>query len=291
MPLPTLASSPEREEFEELFSPNMIGLGPYSESDARLLLERVGARYERQLDVGTSELLITCTGGHPGILKAAGMALIKGNTNLPENASQTVDTLLGVPDVRSECDKLWNSIGIAEQDVLRSLTDGSTAPHDELPQSLLESKGLIENKKGTFVVFSPLFARYVALSRVVEKASTKIRAGLIRIDTGGEVWVNEEQIVPPLTKKELSLLEYLCLAPGRLRTKDEIVAVVYPNEYQSGESISDDALNALMKRLRDRLEQLSNLGHKIVTVRGKGYRLDIMESHYQNSFPKLSANR
>jgi len=78
-----------------------------------------------------------------------------------------------------------------------------------------------------------------------------------------------------LTKKELLLLEYLCLEPGRLRSRDEIVAVVYPEEYQVGNSPSDDALNALVKRLREHLEKIARRGHYIVTMRGKGYRLDI----------------
>lgn len=71
------------------------------------------------------------------------------------------------------------------------------------------------------------------------------------------------------------MLEYLCLEPGRLRTRDEIVAVVYSEEYQAGDSPSDDALNALVKRLRERMDKAVQCGHYIVTLRGKGYRLDI----------------
>ena len=70
--------------------------------------------------------------------------------------------------------------------------------------------------------------------------------------------------------------EYLCLSPGRLRTKDEIIAAAYPDEYRTGAGVSDDALNAFVKRLRDRLESYSGFGDKIVTVRGRGYRLESM---------------
>ena len=81
--------------------------------------------------------------------------------------------------------------------------------------------------------------------------------------------------MPALTKKELQLLEYLCLKPGRLHTKDEIIAAVYPEEYLVGGSPTDDAFNAVVKRLRDRLEQSAKRGNCIVTVRGKGYRLEV----------------
>ena len=82
-------------------------------------------------------------------------------------------------------------------------------------------------------------------------------------------------LAPSLSKKELLLLQYLCLEPGRLRNKDEILAVVYPDEYQVGGTVTDDAITALIKRLRERLQQFSAGANYITTVRGKGYRLEL----------------
>lgn len=272
--LSRLSRTQENEEFEELFSANVIGLGPYEKRDALLLLNRVGVRYGRSLPSETCEQLIVLTGGHPGLLKAAYMAMIKNEIEPLANQRRAIDVLLAVRDVRSECIKLWKSISPAEQDFLRGLAVSRVVAHqDAEAERLLQMKGLILKDDGGTVAFSPIFAGYVSVWKVTEPPSTKIRAGSIRIDTAGEVWVDEKQIAPPLSKKELSLLEYLCLEPGRLRTKDEIIAVVYPNEYRSGESISDDAINALVKRLRDHLEQFGKQG-SIVTMRGKGYRLE-----------------
>jgi hypothetical protein len=120
-----------------------------------------------------------------------------------------------------------------------------------------------------------LVAGYIVEQKAIASHPTRIQAGYIRIDTAGEVWLYGRKVVPSLTKKEQLLLEYLCLAPGHLRTKDEVVAVVYPEEYQAGNSPTDDALNQLVKRLRDRLDQTAKCGHCIETVRGKGYRLKI----------------
>lgn len=272
--LAALATSPEREEFEELFSSNTIGLGPYNKEDSLLMLQRVGNRYGRKLDAKKSQTLIELTGGHPGMLKAAAIALFKENLEPAKERTELFDALLHVTDVLSECDKLWTSIGSAEQQFLRRLETDSSPPRDKQTKSLLQLKGLIKVNDNDVVHFSPLFAEYVSRWKGIEPAATKLAAGAIRMDTAGEVWVNDELVMPALTKKELLLLEYLCLSPGRLRTKDEIIAAVYPDEHRSGAGVSDDALNAVVKRLRDRLGAYSGFGDKIVTVRGKGYRLE-----------------
>ena len=271
--LKALATSPEREEFEELFSANTIGLGPYNIDDSLLLLRRVSGRYGGTLDSKKSQTLIELSGGHPGLLKAASIAVLNERVEPAEAQPDLLDSLMNVPDVVSECEKLWNSIGDAERLFLKRLGN-SNPPRDKQASSLLKLKGLIKTQDDDFVHFSPLFAEYIFRWKGVEVATTKLAAGALRIDTAGEVWINDELVKPPLTKKELLLLEYLSLSPGRLRTKDEIIAAAYPDEYRSGAGVSDDALNAVVKRLRDRLEHYSGFGRKIVTVRGKGYRLD-----------------
>ena len=213
-------------------------------------------------------------GGHPGLLKAASIALFNERVELAKEQIEIIDALLNVNDVLSECDKLWNSISAAEQQFLRRLETDSSPQRDKQTKDLLQLKGMITVVNENLEHFSPLFAEYLARWKGVEPAATKLAAGAIRIDTAGEVWINDQRVTPALAKKELLLLEYLCLAPGRLRTKDEIIAAAYPDEHRSGVGVSDDALNAVIKRLRERLEPYSGFGEKIVTVRGKGYRLD-----------------
>jgi DNA-binding winged helix-turn-helix (wHTH) protein len=222
------------------------------------------------------ERLIVLTGGHPGFLKAAYMALLQKKVSLPEDDEQAIKALLAVDDVRTECAKLWGSISIDEQEALRGLATGMFASfRDPDMARRLQLKRLATDQSGGILPFCPLFTIYASEQKAGRPPETKIQAGPIRIDTAGEVWIKDRQIVPPLSKKELLLLEYLCLEPGRLRTKDEIIAVVYPDEYRVGGTVSDDALSALVKRLRDRIEQFSPESNHIVTIRGKGYRLEI----------------
>ena len=270
--LPYLNSGPLYEEFYELFSPNVLGLGPHGRKDCLLLLERVSGRYGQALSSDVSNQLIAAAAGHAGLLKASCMAFLNGGVRLDQE-DHGINSLLSVGDVATECAKLWQSITVEERSALHQLSGTSSPGYNAEAMRRLRLKGLIQEQAKGPVVFSPLLAAYARNQRIGPAPELRIQAGAIRIDSAGDVWIEGQRISPSLSAKELLFLEYLCLEPGRLRSKDEIIAVVYPNEYKSGEMISDDALNAVVKRLRARIEALSPHGY-IVTLRGKGYRLD-----------------
>lgn len=87
-----------------------------------------------------------------------------------------------------------------------------------------------------------------------------------------QVWINGEQVDPPLSLPQYRLLEVLWDAGGRVVTRDEIVDAVWPDD--SMEGISEQAIDALVRRLRERIGDLDSDFRYIVTVRGHGFRLD-----------------
>ena len=56
-----------------------------------------------------------------------------------------------------------------------------------------------------------------------------------------------------------------------MRTRDSIVETVWPGT--EGIGVSEQAIDALVRRLRDRLAELDDFNY-IVTVRGHGFRLE-----------------
>lgn len=86
------------------------------------------------------------------------------------------------------------------------------------------------------------------------------------------VWVNQQQLVPPLSAQQFKLLWLLYERNGQVVTRPELVSVVWGNEQVLG--VSDQALDALIRRLRDRLAALDPTHQFIDTVRGHGIRLD-----------------
>lgn len=86
------------------------------------------------------------------------------------------------------------------------------------------------------------------------------------------VWVNQQQVVPPLSAQQFKLLWLLYERNGQVVTRPDLVSVVWGDEQMAG--VSDQALDALIRRLRERLAALDPTHPYIDTVRGHGIRLN-----------------
>ncbi len=85
------------------------------------------------------------------------------------------------------------------------------------------------------------------------------------------VFVNGKELSPPLSLAQFRLLQMLYESEGAVCSRDEIVEVVWPGT--EGIGVSEQAIDALVRRLRDRLAELDD-SNFVVTVRGHGFRLD-----------------
>ncbi len=86
------------------------------------------------------------------------------------------------------------------------------------------------------------------------------------------VWVGETEILPPLSASQYLLLEALYAHQGQVVPRDALIAQVWGEE--SAVLVSNQALDALIRRLRGRIAAIDPEHEYIVTVRGHGLRLD-----------------
>jgi DNA-binding response OmpR family regulator len=86
------------------------------------------------------------------------------------------------------------------------------------------------------------------------------------------VWVAGQELDPPLSPAQYRLLELLYQDPGRVYSREEVVGAVWPEDDQEG--ISEQAIDALARRLRERLGEVDADTQYVVTVRGHGFRLE-----------------
>jgi hypothetical protein len=87
-----------------------------------------------------------------------------------------------------------------------------------------------------------------------------------------QVWVNGIALDPPLSLSQYRLLEILWEHKGKIVTREEVIAAVWPESDEAG--ITEQAIDALVRRLRDRLAEVDADHEYLVTVRGHGFRLD-----------------
>jgi DNA-binding response OmpR family regulator len=82
-----------------------------------------------------------------------------------------------------------------------------------------------------------------------------------------DVWVDGQRLSPQLSPAQFGLLQLLIANTGRVCTRDEIVAVVWPDD---ADGVSDDAVDGLIKRVRARLNEVPDGGRYLHNVRGRG---------------------
>ena len=99
------------------------------------------------------------------------------------------------------------------------------------------------------------------------------RIGRLMIDLSSRrVFVDQQQVTPPLSAQQFRLLWRLFEQQSDVVSRPDLVAAVWGQDEALG--VSDQALDALIRRLRDRLAGYDPAHQYIVTVRGHGIRLD-----------------
>jgi predicted component of type VI protein secretion system len=103
----------------------------------------------------------------------------------------------------------------------------------------------------------------------------KPEPGLVLDRQTRQVWVRGRVLDPPLSTIQFTFLELLAGEPGRVFSRDEVIDALWPQDSAAG--ISDEAIDALVRRVRLRLREVDPQHEYIATVRGYGFRLEMVE--------------
>ncbi len=102
---------------------------------------------------------------------------------------------------------------------------------------------------------------------------SRLGLGKLRMDAQAHrVWVGRAEVDPPLSPPQFRLLALMYENPERVVTRDQIVESVWPDS--AGVGVSEQAIDALVRRLRERLSECDPDHSYVLTVRGHGFRLD-----------------
>lgn len=106
----------------------------------------------------------------------------------------------------------------------------------------------------------------------LESLPLEMQKRRLRVDADARrVWVLDQEVDPPLSASQFNLLQALYTQTGAVIPRTEIITAVWSS---AAEGVTEQALDALVRRLRDRLGELDPNWEYIVTVRGHGLRLD-----------------
>jgi hypothetical protein len=86
------------------------------------------------------------------------------------------------------------------------------------------------------------------------------------------VWVGNTEILPPLSVPQFRLLNALNEQAGKVVSRIDLISTIWGGEKAVG--VSEQALDALVRRLRERLATYDPTHEYLITVRGHGIRLE-----------------
>jgi DNA-binding winged helix-turn-helix (wHTH) protein len=86
------------------------------------------------------------------------------------------------------------------------------------------------------------------------------------------VWISDREIIPPLSMSQFKMLELLYENQGKVVSRQQLIEVVWGSE--EAIQVTEQALDAMVRRLRERLAEFDATHEYIITVRGHGLRLD-----------------
>lgn len=163
-PLPTVIEQSgmqtlDAEPFVELFADNIVYIGAHSLDDAEAMIESLLARRGAKMPASAIVALIACTGGHPGLLRAAVFAALDQFDLLKLKSQALPPALLAVPGVVQECGAIWTSMSDTERDALHARLKGQRGEASAV--ALLQRKGLLS---ANYDILPPVFAAYAASS-------------------------------------------------------------------------------------------------------------------------------
>jgi DNA-binding winged helix-turn-helix (wHTH) protein len=114
---------------------------------------------------------------------------------------------------------------------------------------------------------------FLTSDATVPLSEDEAHSGRLRLDIRSRrVWVDDQLVDPPLSALQFHVLRVLFENEGQVVDRQQLVAKVWGEEQAVG--VSDQALDALLRRLRDRIAAIDPMHPYIITVRGHGIRLE-----------------
>ncbi len=112
---------------------------------------------------------------------------------------------------------------------------------------------------------------FVGAEGTVPLTDDRSASFILRLDPEKkQVWVSGKLVEPPLSPQQFDLLQLLVDAKGGIVDRDAIAEMVWG----STEGVTEQAIDALMRRLRRRLADYNAEKEFIITMRGYGFRLE-----------------
>jgi hypothetical protein len=254
-------------EFVELFTHHTYYLQTLEEADIEHVVHSFATQNDVQFSAQDIAFITAQAGGHPGLLEAVCQVMAHETVNgVPRDTRLTLNHLADNANVRLECVKLWNSLSPTKQESLLNFIKTDKIVSYE--KRILVKDGILTvGPQKRVTIFGQLFEDFVRRQKL---AQGEPKEGIVIDIDSGHVHVDGKQ-TDMLTNLEYRLLLLLYGNLGKICDKYRIVEAVWGEDYI--EEVDDARIEKLVSRLRQKIEPDPAEPKYLITIRGRGYRL------------------
>lgn len=256
-------------ELNEAVMQNVIYVPLRSRSDFDYLVDYFSNQLNLDLSDSEKSILWRLCGGHPYLIKVALRVMSRSRKRVEANELESL--LLGYYELKSVSRGILRVRSESEIAVLRKIINGDEVGGNESEiVDFFLMLGLIKGEKGRYKVFCRLFED--AVSNEGGKVRTyKSDDKYLELDQeSGAIMLNGKTVEELFTRQEYALLSMFLSEKGKLCSRDDVGDALWGKE--SYEKYSDWAIDQVISKLRKKLRG-EKIKDKLVTVRGKGYKL------------------
>ena len=276
-PLSVPQATPHVVEFCELFAPRTWFLAPLTRMDVERTVRSYMDAYEAEFTQADMDFIFQWAGGHPPLVESVCIQLDTALDNVRglrpaehwELHQNVARQLSNDERIKEECTKLWESCTPDEQAELIALCRTPQQPTNQQVLANLIRRHLVLRVENHFQIFCRLLQEYVRRKTVTQPtAPTRLWVNV----ESGDVLVDSKP-VETLTSLEYRLMLLLFYNVDKIVDRYQLVTEVWGEEYL--DEVEDARIEKLISRLRQKIEPDPSNPRFLMTVRSRGYRLQL----------------
>ncbi len=249
------------DQFYSLVSPFTYYLKPFNKKEATEYTKLIAKKRKVLLNNVEIDRIVSLSGGHSRMINAYVAYLDLLNKDLPseEKLSRANES----DAVIYQCERILDHTTKAENNTLSRIALGlDLYDSDEFNLRHLRKLGLVtkENK-----IFSERLDRYLAERELNSRSRLYLDANT------GEMFLDGNRIDTKLSPYEYRFLEYMYENVGQIVSREDVIEAVWGVGKDQG--VSDEAIDQLVSRIREKIEEDKSNPKFLLTVRGRGFQL------------------
>jgi DNA-binding winged helix-turn-helix (wHTH) protein len=276
-PLSVPQATPHVAEFCELFAPRTWFLAPLTRMDVERTVRAFMDAYEAEFTQADMDFIFQWAGGHPPLVDTVCIHLdttldnVRGlrpseHWELHQNVARH---LSNDENIKEECAKLWDSCSPEEQAELIALCRSPQQPTNQQVLANLMRRYLVLRVENHYQIFCRLLQEFIRRKTVTQPVvPTRLWVDV----ESGDVLV-DNKAVETLTSLEYRLMLLLFYNVDKIVDRYQLVTEVWGEEYL--DEVEDARIEKLISRLRQKIEPDPSNPRFLMTVRSRGYRLQL----------------